>query len=147
MKDYITWKERSLYGNLIKECIDLDISPGIIIGKGGKTIQEIENFTHAKVRVLREDNKILISGYKQDYVNSAINEISKIIENYKKRFDDKYNNNFYNNNNNNNNNYEIEKEPEKLNFLDSDFPPIQAGSSVAINPKSAWNKKPDIFKS
>ena len=56
----------------MKEYIDLDISPGIIIGRGGKIIQEIERTTNAKVRILREENKILISGYKQDYINIAI---------------------------------------------------------------------------
>ena len=74
MKEYITWKERSRYGDLIKKCINLDISPGIIIGRGGKTIQQIESNTNAKVRILREEDKILISGYKEEYVDNAINE-------------------------------------------------------------------------
>ena len=140
MKEYITWKERSQYGDLIKEYIDLDISPGIIIGRGGKIIQEIERTTNAKVRILREENKILISGYKQDYINNAINEISKIVENYKKRINNKY----YTNSDND---YESEKESERMNFLDdNDFPPIQSNSSININNKSIWDNKPNIFK-
>ena len=139
MNKYITWKERSQYGNLIQKYIDLDISPGIIIGRGGKIIQEIESHTNAKVRILREDNKILISGYKEEYVDHAINEISQIVEKYKKRSNEKY----YQNSDN-----EFEKEPETLNFLDDkDFPTIQTNLPININPKSAWNKKPDIFKS
>ena len=41
----------------------------------------------------------------------------------------------------------LKKESEEVNFLDdTDFPPIQSNSSTNINPKSAWNKKPNIFK-
>ena len=135
MKDYITWKERSNYGELLSETIELNISPGIIIGRGGKTIQLIENTTNTKIRILREENKIRISGYATKYIENAKNKINKITDAHYEKYDNK--------------NYEKEDEKEdEINFLDeSNFPSIQNNFvKKNTNIPGAWGKKPDFFK-
>ena len=137
MKDYITWKERSNYGELLSETIELNISPGIIIGRGGKTIQLIENTTNTKIRILREENKIRISGYATKYIEHAKNKINKITDAHYEKYDNKKEDD----------EGEGERGEGGINFLDeSNFPSIQNNFvKKNTNIPGVWGKKPDIF--
>jgi GTPase Era involved in 16S rRNA processing len=57
-----TWRERSKCSNIIlSKLIECDIHPKIIIGRGGENIRAIQYDTNTHIKILRDENTILIT--------------------------------------------------------------------------------------
>ena len=116
--NYSTWKERSNRKPIIRETIDCIVNPGIIIGKGGKTIQGIQNTTNTRIKIFRDKRTILITAYEQKYIDAAKDEIEKIsCQNYEENYEGNYDNREKMNEKMN----EIYDNSEKMNEINHDF--------------------------
>jgi len=93
-----TWRERSKCSNIIlSKLIECDIHPKIIIGRGGENIRAIQYDTNTHIKILRDENTILITGYDDNDIEKAITQIMSCkTNNFDRR--DKYNNQRGNNN-------------------------------------------------
>ena len=92
MNKFTTWKERSIRPPMISKIIFSEINPGVLIGRKGENIQKMEQESKCKIRIIRDENKIIISSFKEENVTNGINIVNKVIENYKNRINDKLQN-------------------------------------------------------
>ena len=83
MNKFTTWKERSIRPPMISKIIFSEINPGVLIGRKGENIQKMEQESKCKIRIIRDENKIIISSFKEENVTNGINIVNKVIENYK----------------------------------------------------------------
>ena len=108
--NYTTWKDRSNRKPILRETIDCTVNPGIIIGKGGKTIQAIQNKSNTRIKIFRDKKIILITAYEQQFIDLAKVEIEKICENKEYNYENDYENDY-------------EEQSNKVDFLSPDnFP-------------------------
>ena len=123
-----TWKERSKEEiNIVSRTIDCPYHPKIIIGRGGQNIKTIQYNTNTQIKILRDDNTILIKGYKEEDLEQAIEEIMNSNNAQDRRENEMYREN------------EVYQE-NTPNFSAEDFPTLGEATSSPRKKIGFWNR-------